>query len=343
VTHENIMWCMILLILLVLGGVTCQSIQNMTTYWYMLNPGVYNFSNFTMGYQIAVIGLGLPLRVRDGAIINANETVPTVVSGFTMIGDTNGNINAFLTIEVAQSPIFLLNSGADVYMRNLQIAFNGTLFNTRQNSLLRISFMNLWIGSTGLMIQNNAGPGIGVVADHLQCMNLAICILYLSGNTANCSDCRFMNPRVSTVSVGSTAPSAISGLSIINSVWINTQFFIYAQASPQAVPVQYPLASNWGYLNNNIIARTYAQDCVPPSQSQSPTIKFGGGIPNGGCPVCDCTQNEFGGPTIFQIILLVLVGLIFIAVVVINLNSQFVSGTHVVTVQPKQAAPAHVD
>jgi len=342
------MWCLFTLVCALIHGVTSQSVQNVTTYWYMLNPGVYNFSNFTMGYQMAVIGLGLPLRVRDGAIINANETVPTITGGFTMIGDTNGNINAFLTIEVAQSPVFLLNGGADVYMRNLQIAFNGTLFNIRQNSLLKVSFMNLWIGTTGVMVQNNAGPGTGLVADHLQCMNLAICILYLSGNTANCSDCRFMNPRVSGVSVGSTAQASLVGLSIVNSVWINTQFFIYAQSSPQAVPVQYPLPANWGYLNNNIIARTYAQDCVPPSQSQSPSLKFGGGIPNGGCPVCDdCSANQFGGPTIFQIILLVLVGLIFIAVVVINLNSQFVSGTHVVNVQPKQGAaplgPPHDD
>ena len=336
----------VLLLTLILGA-AAQSVQNVTTYWYMLNPGVYNFSNFTTGYQVAVLGLGLPLRVRDGAIINANETIPPITGGFTMIGDTSGNINAFLTIEVAQTPVFLLQGSADVYVRTLQIAFNGTLFNTQQNSLLKLSFVNLWIGSTGLLIQNNAGPGIGVVADHLQCMNLAICILYLSGSTANCSDCRFMNQRGSGISVGSTAPSSISGLGVINSVWINIQFFIYAQSSPQAVAVQYPLPSNWGYLNNNIIAPTYAQDCVPPSQSQSPTINFGGGVPNGGCPTCDCTQNQFGGPTVFQIILLVLVGLIFVAVVIINLNSQFVSGTHIVSIQPKGAEPPsglqHVD
>lgn len=310
------------------------SAQNVTTYWYMLNPGVYNFSNYTIAYQTTQL-LGLPLHARDGAIITANDTIPAITGTFTLIGDTSGNINAFVTIESAQTPVFTLNAGADVYMRNLQFAFNGTLFNPRQNSFLRLSFVNMWIGTIGVMIQTNSGPGVGMVADHLQCMNLAVCILYLSGSTANCSDCRFMNPRVSPVSVSSTAQSSLLGLSIINSVWINTQFFIYAQASPQAVPVQYPLASNWGYLNNNIIARTYAQDCIPPSQSQTPSFKAGGGIPNGGCPVCESNANQFGGPTIWQIIFLVLIGITFIALVTISLNSYFGSGVHVVTMQPR--------
>jgi hypothetical protein len=96
-------------------------------------------------------------------------------------------------------------------------------------------------------------------------------------------------------------------------------------------------------LNNNIIARTYAQDCIPPSQSQTPSFKAGGGIPNGGCPTCDCSANQFGGPTIWNIITLVLVGLLFVAGVTINLNTQFSTGTHVVNLQPAAEGAAHTD
>jgi len=316
--------------------------QNATTYWYMLNPGVFNFSNYTIAYKTTQ-ALSLPLHARDGAVIYANDTVPSITTTFTLIGDINNGIGAFVTIEILQTPVFFISGSADVYMRNLQFSFNGTLFNTQQNSLLTLSDVNIWMGGIGIIIQTNLGPGIGFVADHFQCMNVQVCILYLGHSTATCTNCRFMNARqfsnaiTSAVSVSSTATSAITGLTITNSLWINTQFFLYAQASPQAVPVPYPLASNWGYLNNNIIARTYEQDCVPPSQSQTPSFKFGGSVPTN-CPTCSCGDDS-RAPSNWQIFLLVLLGAAFIASVVINLNSQFSGNAMVYTAVRQSDAP----
>ena len=38
------------------------------SFWYILNPGVTNFTNYTTGAAAAVLA-NLPLRVRDGAVI----------------------------------------------------------------------------------------------------------------------------------------------------------------------------------------------------------------------------------------------------------------------------------
>jgi hypothetical protein len=330
---------MILLFLLLLASARA---QNATTFWYMLNPGVYNFSNYTIAYKTTQ-ALSLPLHARDGATIYANDTVPAITTTFTLIGDVNNGIGAFVTIEILQSPIFFISGAADVYMRNLQFTFNNTLFNTRDNSLLTLSSVNIWLGAIGIVVQNNAGPGIGLLADHFQCMNTRICLLYLGGSTATCTDCRFMNARpytgtvTSAVAVSSTAQSAINGLTIKNSLWINTQFFLYAQSSPQAVPVSYPLPTNWGFINNNVIARTYEQDCVPPSQSQTPSFKFGGSVPEN-CPTCTCGDDS-RAPSNWQIFLLVLLGAAFIAAVVINLNSQFAGNSMVYTAVRQEGTP----
>ncbi len=302
---------------------------NTSSDWYLLNPGVYNYSNYST-IVIAATALALPIHVRDGAVIYFNETVAPVSSTLTIIGDLNGLIGAFLTIETPQNPVFVLSGSGELAVRDLQISFNGTLFNTNQNSLLRLSGVNMWIGTIGVSVQNTPGPGVGLVANRLQCMNLATCLLYLTtGAALNCSECRFMNPRTSAVSVSSTTTSAISGLNIIDSVWVNSQFFITVQASPLAVPVQYILPSNWGYLYNNINTRTYAQNCIQPTQSPSPSPVFGGGGGSGGvvCPVC-----QEPTPIWWNIVFLIIIALTLIALAAISLNSATGNQTSVVRV-----------
>lgn len=300
---------------------------NTSSSWYLLNPGIYNYSNYST-IAIAAGALGLPIHVRDGAVIYSNETVAPVTGTLSIIGDLDGLIAAFLTIETPQNPVFVLSGAAELLVRDLQISFNGTLFNTNQNSLLRLEGINMWIGTIGVSVQNTPGPGVGLVANRLQCMNLATCLLYLTtGASFNCSDCRFMNPRTSAVSVSSTTASAISGLNIIGSVWVNSQFFITVQSSPLAVPVQYILPSNWGYLYNNINTRTYAQDCVQPTQSPSPSPVFGGGGSGGlTCPVCESPT-----PIWWNITFLVIIALCLIGISAIALNS--VAGNQVTVVR----------
>lgn len=292
------------------------------SFWYILNPGVTNFTNYTTGAAAAVLA-NLPLRVRDGAVITQNETVMPISSTLQIYGDTVGTTAAFLTIETAQSPVFVVVGSGQLFVRDLQISFNGTLFNTQTTSLLRLSYVIMWIGTIGVSVQNAPGPGVGLVADHLQCVNLGTCLLYLTtGAALNCSDCRFMNARNTGVSVSSTTPSAISGLNIINSVWVNLQFFVTVQSSPSAVPVQYGLPSNWGFVNNNIIVRTYAQTCIQPTPSPTPSLPpaLGGG--GGTCPSCpSCTDNSYGGPKIWQYIMLILLALAAIALAAMSLGS----------------------
>lgn len=332
-------WASLLLISVFIGRI----VDAQSNSWYILNSGgPTNFTNYTTA-AAAAIAQSLPLRARDGAVIFANETVAPISSSLTIIGDTDGLISAFITIETPQSPVFVVSGSGELFVRDLQISFNGTLFNTQGNSLLRLSNVNMWLGTIGVSVQNTPGPGVGMVADHVQCMNLATCFLYLTTNAAlNCTDCRFMNARNTAVSVSSSTPSAIAGLNIINSLWINLQFFITIQASPLAVPVQYTLPSNWGYLNNNIIARTFSQTCIQPSPTPVPTPPpvIGGGSGGGGtCPTCEkCVDDTFGGPTIFQIVLLILVGICLIILASVKLSSQRDNRRVFVRIPPAAAA-----
>jgi len=84
---------------------------NTSSSWYLLNPGIYNYSNYST-IAIAAGALGLPIHVRDGAVIYFNETVAPVTSTLSIIGDLNGLIAAFLTIETPQNPVFVLSGGA---------------------------------------------------------------------------------------------------------------------------------------------------------------------------------------------------------------------------------------
>lgn len=306
---------------------------NTSSNWYLLNPGVYNYSNYST-IVLAATALGLPIHARDGAVIYSNETVAPISTTLSIIGDLNGLIGAFLTIETSQNPVFVLVNSGELSVRDLQISFNGTLFNTNQNSLLRLSGVNMWIGTIGVSVQNTPGPGVGLIASRLQCMNLATCLLYLTtGAALNCSECRFMNPRNTAVSVSSSTSSAISGLNIIDSVWVNAQFFITVQASPLAVPVQYILPSNWGYLYNNINTRTYAQNCIQPTQSPSPSPVFGGGGGGGStitCPVCPEPTSIW-----WNIAYLIIIGLSLVALAAVSMNSVMGNQTTVIRIENK--------
>lgn len=295
------------------------------TYFYILNPNAVNFTNFTMGLQ-AALSTGLPLRVRNNAIIFENETIPTITTPLTIIGDTVGLISAYLFIQPNQSPLFQITNSGDLFVRNLQIIFNNTLFNTQLNGLLRLSHVNLWQGTIGISIQNVAGPSNGLVADMYQCMNLRICILYLTtGSSVNCTNCRFMNELYTGVSVTSTTSSALTGINIFNSNWINLQWYITVQPQPNAVPIQYPLPSNWGFINNNVITLTFKQNCAEPTPSPSPLPFGGGGGSSGGsgtCPQCEkCVDDTYGSPSIWTIILLVIGFLILVFMVLRTVES----------------------
>jgi len=293
------------------------------SYWYILNPSVVNYTNYTTA-SAAAISLGLPLRIRDGASIGLNETVAPITGTLTLIGDVSGLVSAYLVVETMQSPVFVVSGSGSLLVRDLQIGFNGTLFNTQTTALLRLFSVTMWIGTIGVSVQSSSGPGVGLVAERLQCMNLGTCLLYLTtGASLNCTDCRFIRPRNAAVSVSAPTPSSIIGVNVVNSVWIDAQFFITVQPSPLAVPIQYQLQSNWGYLTNNVNTRTYVENCISPTPSQtpSPAPEFGGGGGSGTCPACPKCENTFGGPSIWNIVYLIIIGLILVVGALIMLKS----------------------
>lgn len=307
------------------------SYNSSNSYWYILTPAVTNFTNYTTGAAAAMM-MSLPLRARTGAVIQANETVAAITTSLTIIGDLSGVNGAEITIETNQSPIFVVSASGELLVRDVQLYFNNTLFNTQQNGLLRLQNVIMWMGGIGVSVQNNPGPGVGLVATNFQCFNLGTCLLYLTtGASMNCTNCRFANARNTAVSVSSSTPSALIGLNILFSTWVNMQFFITVQSSPNAIPVQYILANNWGYINNNMILRSFTENCASPSPSPTP-LPFGGGGGSGSgsgtCPVCEkCTNNTYGSPTIWNIFLLILVGLGAVGIAVISLNSATESDT----------------
>lgn len=295
-----------------------------TSFWYILNPTVVNYTNYTTG-SAAALSLGLPLRVRNNATIGLTEAVAPITGSLTLIGDVAGLVPAYLTIETMQSPVFVVSGSGSLVVRDLQIGFNGTLFNTQTTALLRLFSVTMWIGTIGVSVQSSPGPGVGLVAERLQCMNIGTCLLYLTTNAAlNCTDCRFIRPRNAAVSVSAPTPSSLAGVNVINSVWIDAQFFITVQPSPLAVPIQYQLPSNWGYLTNNVNTRTYVENCISPTPSQTPSPQpelGGGGAGSGTCPACPDCEDTFGGPSIWQIVLLILAGICVIIVALIMLKS----------------------
>jgi hypothetical protein len=304
-------------LLAVVAGVRSQ------TFWYIDDGGsVTNYTNYTAGATAATLS-GLPLRVRTGATIFQNETVASITGALVVIGDTAGMVQATLLVETAQSPVFVVGAGGRLTFRDTQIWSNGTVFNTQLDGQLVLSRVFLWMGGVGVSVQNTPGSGTGLVADHLQCANMGSCLLYLTTNAVMwCSDCRFVNARTAGVSVTSTTPSAISGLAVVDSVWVNIQFFVSVQPTPLAIPVQYPLPSNWAHINNNFILNSYDQDCVQPTQSQSPSpIPLGGGG-GGTCPACPkCFNNTYGPPTIWIYVIGIILLIAAIALAAMSMES----------------------
>ena len=278
-----------------------------------------NYTNFTTACPAAV-HYGVPVHVCDGAVISTNEIACGITGIFTLVGDQTTSSTEQLPILIIDSiyntpAVFQLTGAAQMFVQTLQITSNGTIFSVTGSSLLTMYQCNLYLADVGIYVSTGTTAGMGFQGTFVNFIDMGVDIVDNSGPVA-CSGCRFFDPRTAAVTVPSTSILVVGLLQIVNSVWINENIMIAVQSNPSVVPTAYPLPSNWGIINNNINVITYQQDCVTPS----PSPVIGIGI-SSGCPACDCKTSTFGGPSIWQIIMLIIVASAFMGVMVIRANS----------------------
>lgn len=255
--------------------------------YYTLMPRT-NYSTMTelLNAPIVVFG-GVPAYACVGARVYSNETLPLITFDFSLTGDFDPIIGAEMILQIDSAsldPVFVI-SGTSGYasFHNIQFTFNQTLFLVNHTGLLNLQGCTLWIGNFAVVIQTSTSvAGVsGFVGSKVIFAENALGIHQITG-FAVCDVCYFIRPRVAGVS---TRSEITSRFQITYSVWNGDTQWIYiipstlSNVNSDTDYQRLPLPSNWGRINKNFMFDV-CEALV--SQSQSPTIAFGGGGGGGG-------------------------------------------------------------
>lgn len=304
---------------------------------FSLSPRV-NYTNFSTAVA-ACMESGSILHVCDGVTVYANETIPPLSMNLAIVGEpvcwlSSGTVlcrSPILTfMNMSTAPVITVNANAYVTVSALQIVFNYTLFQVQDTALLEMDHCDLWLGGAAVIVNMaTTAAGTGFSGTFMMFGDVGVSI-FIQGGRVECTGCTFLNPRVSAVSVVTSAYAQYLFLRYCN--WYNYPEYVSVQASPTAPATPLNIPQGWGRANHNLEGPTYQTQCVLTSNSYTPAFIGGGGSGGGGSGGGSSENEKSEGPSpwIIAIFTLTLLAVIIFSTVSIKTNqSRVVVSGHV--------------
>ena len=225
----------------------------------------------------------------DGAVVQANETLPNITRSICIMGETPvGTVFSYLTIENnITTPTFFVNASnsARIVFENINIVNAGTLFEIVGQSQLTLLNMRCWFGNICVQVQTSTTSGLvppGLFADTATFMSNAIAILNING-WVYCNHCRFYDSITASLLTRNPSSNPWAYFVMYDQGFINCLFPQGLQYAPGDVLSPPAGLSNYYVDSTNYFnSQTYAE---LQSFGAAPACE-----PCAACPSCPSTN-----------------------------------------------------
>jgi hypothetical protein len=148
--------------------------------WYTNLMGRTNYTNATAAFE-AAIALDTPLWVSDDDVIRDNDTIPTITTRLTLVGESAA---VRVSVETPQTPAFLVTGTGELEVSGIDFVFNYTLFEVQDDGVLTVAEVGAWFGDKAVVLRGTGAPGTGFVGSYFRAEYPGIAIRQYSGAIA---------------------------------------------------------------------------------------------------------------------------------------------------------------